>query len=193
MIKQLLDVNDTTPLPVMCERLGEALGLGRPAPMPVLLRAIEDPGFATDLITCRSAPAFLTVLFDDPRTRAYERETSVAEKSAPELAGKAAAALTRWARAGFSTVALEVLERRENACLSCPHLKDPQSLLQKMVPVGQVSNEVGSRLGRKICGECGCVATKKMRLPTEHCPSEHPVHAGLSRWGEPMVTPAGRS
>lgn len=188
MIQEFLDVSESTPLPVMRERLGEMLGLGRPVPMPVLLRAIDDPGFASDLITCRSSPDFLAALFDDRRTRAYARESSSVGTPPPAvLAGKAATALTRWAKAGFSTVDRDVLERRESACLNCPHLVEPQSLLQKMVPVGHISGEVGSRLGRKVCELCGCVATKKMRLPTEPCPGEHPVHAGLSRWGEPMA------
>ncbi len=188
MIQQLLQVSESTPVPEMRERLGEVLGIGRPVPLPVLLRAIDDPGFAADLITCRQSPAFLTALFDDRRTRAYGPAAETADVSPAQLAGKAALAFARWGKAGFSTVDTETLDRREQACLACPHLGDAQSMLQKLVPTGAVADRVGSRLGRKICTLCGCVATKKIRLPTEACPGEHPLRAGLTRWEEPART-----
>ena len=190
MIQRLLDVTESTPIPEMRARLGEVLGLGRPVPMAVLLRAIEDPGFAGDLITCRNSPEFLAALFDDRRTRAFAPAAEAAAASPVKLAGKAATALARWGKAGFSTVDAEALERRESACLTCPHLVEPQSALQKMVPVGARSGAVGSRLGRKVCELCGCIATRKVRLPTETCPGAHPVLAGLTRWREPA--PQGR-
>lgn len=187
MIQLLSDIGEATPMPEMQDRLGEVLGLGRAVPMPVLLRAIEDPGFASDLITCRNAPDFLAALFDDKRTRAYAPAAEKEAASPVRLAGKAASALARWGKAGFSTVDDETLERRESACLTCPHLTEPESLLQKMVPVGPVSGDLGSRLGRRTCNLCGCVATKKIRLPTESCPGGHPVRDGMTRWGEPMA------
>ncbi len=187
MIQQLLNVSETTPVTEMRARLGEVLGMKGPVPMPVLLRAINDPGFATDLITCRNAPNFLAALFDDRRTRAYEPVAEKTPMSSTKLASKAAAAMVRWGRAGFSTVDAETLERREGACLTCPHLTEPESMLQKMVPVAKVSNAVGSRLGRKTCALCGCVVTKKIRLPTENCPDAHPALADQTRWREPAV------
>jgi hypothetical protein len=193
MIQGLLDVDHNTPLPVMRAKLGGVLGLDGPVPMPVLLRALEDPGFASDLITCRSAPAFLAALFDDKRTRAYAPAAAAAETaptSTVALAGKAAQALARWARSGFSTVDADVLERRETACLGCPNLAEPDSLLQKMVPTDAASDRVGSRLGRKVCKLCGCVASKKIRLPTEACPGPHPARAGVTRWDEPIAASA---
>lgn len=186
MIQSLLDMDQTTPLPDMCAKLGDVLGLDGPAPMPVLLRAIDDPGFAGDLITCRGAPEFLAALFDDKRTLAYAPAAEAAPASAAALAGKAAMALARWGKAGFSTVDTDVLARREAACLACPNLGEPQTMLQKMVPTGAVSDRVGSRLGRKVCMLCGCVAGKKIRLPTEACPSQHPTRAGVTRWDEPI-------
>lgn len=185
MIQQLLDVTEKTPIPEMRERLGEVLGLDRPVPMPVLLRALDDPGFAGDLITCRRSPAFLTALFDDRRTRAYAPAAEAADVSPLKLAGKAATAFARWGKAGFSAVEPDVLERRETACLACPHLGEPQSMLQKLVPTVAKTDRVGSRLGGKVCTLCGCVASKKIRLPTEACPGEHPLRAGLNRWEEP--------
>ncbi|VWC97591.1 hypothetical protein BLA39750_02325 [Burkholderia lata] len=194
MIQSLLQMHDTTPLPEMCIRLGEVLGMDKPVPMPVLLRAIEDPGFAADLITSRGQPGFLTALFDDRRTRAYApSEPSAGTQSAVALAGKAAAAMLRWGKAGFSTVDAQTLERRESACLGCPNLRDPESGVQKMVLVGAVTDQVGRRLGGKVCGLCGCVVHKKIRLPTEACPDTHPVKSGLTRWDEPIPAEALQS
>ncbi len=190
MIQGLMDVDQNTPLPVMRAKLGDVLGLDGPVPMPVLLRALEDPSFANDLITCRGAPAFLAALFDDRRTRAYAPAAEAAPTSTVALAGKAAQALARWAKSGFSTVDADVLARREAACLACPNLGEPDSLLQKMVPTGAVSDRVGSRLGRKVCKLCGCTAGKKIRLPTEACPSPHPTRAGVTRWDEPIAASA---
>ena len=65
MIQALLNTTETTPLPEVCARLGQVLGLEKPVPQAVLLRAIDDPAFAADLITCRNAPGFLAALFDD--------------------------------------------------------------------------------------------------------------------------------
>ncbi|MBR8656553.1 hypothetical protein KDH83_24880 [Achromobacter sp. Marseille-Q0513] len=191
MIQSLLQMRDTTPMPEMCVRLGEVLGMDKPVPMPVLLRAIEDPGFAADLITSRGQPGFLAALFDDRRTRAYAPSALAADApSATALAGKAAAAMLRWGKAGFSTVDAETLERRESACLGCPNLADPASAVQKMVLVGAVTDKVGSRLGGKVCNLCGCVVHKKIRLPTEACPDTHPVKSGLTRWDEPIPAEA---
>ena len=127
MIQSLLQMRDTTPMPEMCVRLGEVLGMDKPVPMPVLLRD-RGPGFAADLITSRGQPGFLAALFDDRRTRAYAPSALAADApSATALAGKAAAAMLRWGKAGFSTVDSETLERRESACLGCPNLADPRA------------------------------------------------------------------
>ena len=132
----------------------------------------RGPGFAADLITSRGQPGFLAALFDDRRTRAYAPSALAADApSATALAGKAAAAMLRWGKAGFSTVDSETLERRESACLGCPNLADPASAVQKMVLVGAVTDKVGSRLGGKVCNLCGCVVHKKIRSPTEACPT----------------------
>jgi hypothetical protein len=192
VIQTLLGTSETTPLPQMCARLGEVLGLEKPVPLAVLLRAIDDPGFAADLITCRHTPGFLAALFDDRRTRAYAPAAAEKPASALALAAKAAAALTRWGRAGFSTVDDATLARRERACLACPNLSEPRSLVQTLVPTGRPDDRLGHRLGAKICTLCGCVAGKKIRLPTEACPDAHPVSAGVTRWGE-AAPPSARS
>lgn len=186
MIEGLLQMRETMPLQEMCARLGEVLGMEKPVPLAVLLRAIDDPTFAADLITCRNAPGFLAALFDQSRTRAYAQPEAT-RTSLQALAAKAASALIRWGKAGFSTVDQTILEQRESACLACPNLREPQAAVQKLVPTAVASDRVGSRLGNKICALCGCVAGPKIRLPTETCPDPHPVYANLTRWREPSV------
>lgn len=179
-------MRDTTSLPEMCGKLGEVLGMDKPVPMQVLLRAVDDPVFANDLITSRGAPGFLSALFDDRRTRAYTSAVEENQATSLALAGKAASALMRWGKAGFSTVDEAVLERRETACVNCPNLADPKNVLQKLLPSAETANKPGSRLGGSICSLCGCIAGKKIRLPTESCPDAHPVASGVTRWSEPL-------
>ncbi len=188
MIQQLLDLNGEETVPDLCARLGDVLGLDGPAPEAALRRACEDPAFAGDLLTCRGAPGFLQALLDAPATRAYERE-----RPAPgnrELVGRAAAAFVRWGRAGFSTVDEEALARREAACLACPHLREPASAVQRLVPARE-EDRLGARTGRRVCELCGCNVAKKMRLPSESCPGPHPTRAGVTRWGEPLPQAIG--
>ena len=190
------------------ERLGELLGLDAPAPAEVVRRALADPGFETDLITSRGAPGFLRALFDHPKTRAYALPaagtvppaagTVPPAAAAPgpaedprvangALVAKAAGAILRWGRAGFATVDEATLARREDACLACPFLTDPQAAVQRVGTRRSPGERVGSRTGGKVCGKCGCVVSRKMRMTTEACPDAHPDHAGLTRWGEPVA------
>lgn len=186
MIKELLDAKDSDSMPDLCLRLGKFLGLEKAVPVNVLMRAINDPPFANDLITCRNTPAFLGALFDDPITMSYEVCASES-KSNRDLIGKATTAFIKWGKAGFSTVDMETLERREDACLRCPHLTDPERTLQKLMFGKKRSEKVGSRTGKKVCELCGCAVSKKMRLPTESCPSQDPILVGMTRWHEPVA------
>lgn len=188
MIEKLLKATEDESLPQLCQRLGEFLELDGPAPPAALMRAVHDPSFAADLVTSRGAPGFLQALFDDPRTTAFAPAAEPAAAPAAsnrQLVGRAAEALVRWGRAGFSTVDQRTLERREDACLACPNLRDPQATVQRIVP-GRASDRVGSRTGRKVCGLCGCNVSRKIRLPSEACPGEHPTQSGMTRWGEPI-------
>ena len=65
------------------------------------------------------------------------------------------------------------------ACRACPHLVDPPAdrLLYKL--------STGSPVERKICDACGCVASRKARLPSEGCPKADPSDPARTRWGEP--------
>jgi hypothetical protein len=187
------------------QRLGEFLGLPGPAPEEVVRRALDDPSFETDLITARGVPGFLRALFDQPATRGYavlDAGPTVPDPAAPSpampspagsaaLIARAVGAVLRWGKAGFATVPIEDLRRREDACLACPHLSEPRAAVQKLVPAGPAGDRTGARTGRKVCGLCGCVVARKIRLVTESCPAEHPRRAGLSRWGEPAAGQAG--
>ncbi|HMJ33147.1 MAG TPA: hypothetical protein VK501_04445 [Baekduia sp.] len=179
-------------------RLGVALELDAPAPEEVFRRAVDDPAFAEDLLTCRGARGFLQALFEAPATRAYARvaegagdggETAAGaspEAGNRELVARAADAFVRWGRAGFSTVEEAVLARREAACLACPHLREPTATVQRLVP-GREADRLGARTGRRVCDLCGCTTSRKIRLPTESCPGRDPADASLTRWGEPVA------
>jgi hypothetical protein len=80
------------------------------------------------------------------------------------------------------------LQRRESACLACPHLSAPRRLVQKLAGLGSAAaDRTGARTGDRVCSECGCNVGKKMKLPTEACPVAHPTLPGLNRWGEPVA------
>lgn len=83
-----------------------------------------------------------------------------------------------WGKTGFAKVTDDVLKRREDACMVCPNLSSPSSLLHKII-----TSKKGNYFDRKICNQCGCNAGKKMRLVSESCPEED-NQTGLTRWGE---------
>lgn len=170
-----------------CQEFAQMLGLDEPVQPAVLVAALEDNTYAHNLITCRNHPAFLDrLLANPPQVSQPVVVATQVEHSNTALVGKAAQALLRWGKAGFSIVDDETLERRESACLACPNLIEPKKRLQKLMSSKSVSNTVGKRTGDKACNLCGCNAGKKMRLPSEACPAQHPTKAGLTRWGEPI-------
>ena len=186
MIQELIEIKDTDSIPEMCDRFGSWLGVEKPVPEPVLLRALDDSAFAGDLIACRDAPAFLEALFTDPRNQRYAPPPAAAAAGPAgnvALVGRAAQAFLRWGKAGFTTVDAATLERRENACLGCPHLSAPQTLVQKLAG-GEEGEALGKRTGKRVCVLCGCNVGKKIRLSSESCPDRHPVLHGLTRWAE---------
>jgi hypothetical protein len=187
MIQELLETKETDSFDDLCLRLGNFLGIGKPVPAKVLLRAVNDPPFASDLIISRNMPGFLQPLFDDPKTALYEESLLPVKKKTKtnsELLSKAAKAFIGWGKTGFSVVDESTLERRENACLSCPNLTDPEKTLQKLAASKLESGKIGRRTGAKVCTLCGCNISKKIRLPGEACPDNHPALAGMNRWGE---------
>ncbi|MFQ1702414.1 hypothetical protein ACJ5NV_17655 [Loktanella agnita] len=192
MISELAENADDLSVFEMRAQLGDILGAEEPVPECVLLRALDDDVFAGNLMTCKDAPGFLKPLFEAPDTLAYAPTALAAKKggqySQMDLASKAATALARWAGTGFKRVEPEQMDQREQACLSCPFLEAPTSLLQKAAgSLIRVRDETGYRLGKRTCASCGCVTMSKIRLPEENCPEPHPITPGVSRWGEPLV------
>ncbi len=189
------------PIEVSCRKFGEFLGLNTPVSPEVLLGAIADPLYAHHLMVSRSTPVFLEHLLTHPpapkgtgQTLPGSTVSSVAEPEAAavgeqqhaelsnaELLKKAATAVWRWSRTGFSEVDDETYKRRLAACAACEHIQDPPSkLLYRLATTSAVD--------RKICGMCGCVVTRKAKIPSERCPAAHVSDPSLNRWGEPMAT-----
>jgi hypothetical protein len=174
-------------------RFARFLGLDEPLPETIVHRALADRPFLHNLIICRGSPSFLEVLFADPRNATFRapaappdepeaapREaTPAVEKSNAQLIAGAAKALARWGAAGLVRAEPEVFERRWSACQACDLLvAPPDRLIYKVFSLGSKSDP-------RVCSACGCVAQRKARVPTEHCPRPDPEDASQSRWGEP--------
>jgi hypothetical protein len=193
VIQQLADLTGDESWDELREHVGHALGLDRPVPGGVLRRAMVDSEFAHRLLVSRGSPGFLAALIDEPKNQAYElpgfppdrldrTDGTVPGEATPrsngELARRAAKALIGWGRAGFTQVDDQTYERRLDACRACPHLVQPP---QKLV------YRIGGRGAEdpRICDLCGCVVTRKARLPREQCPGADPADPARTRWGEP--------
>ncbi|KVK96222.1 hypothetical protein [Burkholderia ubonensis] len=186
MINQLIDIKDTDTLDDLRNRLANAIGWPEPVPVGAFHRAVSDPSYAAALITSRNMTGFLEPLLHDPRNAAYDTTSKVANFTNTQLVARAAEAMVRWGKAGFSVADDETINRREAACVACPHLGEPNKTLQKLLPARPIRDETGHRTGNKVCTLCGCQVSKKVRLPTENCPGAHPTRPGLSRWLEPL-------
>ncbi|WP_341277702.1 hypothetical protein [Paenibacillus sp. FSL H8-0537] len=198
-----------------CEQFGIILGLKGPVSEKVLFAAVHDPSYAHNLLSARRSEMFLTHLLNNPpivemgegeevlgspgvsgttgasdASLSHATEVSTftggpaAAHSNTDLAKKAGQALWKWARAGFATVEDDIFRKRMNACMTCPHIQNkPDKLLYNALS-GTTSATVDA--AEKICGKCGCVLSKKTKLPTESCPDDHPDLVGMTRWGEPI-------
>jgi hypothetical protein len=164
-----------------CRQFGNILGLDEAVPEKVFLAALQNETYARNLLLSKDSPEMLAQLMENP---AMPR-TGGKEYSNLELIGKAAGALLRWGKTGFTKAGKEVIGRREEACLACPHLRDPKGLLQNLVPSAGLTEESGYRTGKKVCGLCGCNVSNKIRMTSESCPERHPEDNSMTRWGEP--------
>lgn len=160
--------------------LGRILGLDKPVEEKVLLATLGNETYAQNLLTCQDDSKFLDHLLKNPPVVKSEQISN------SELIKSGSRALINWGKTGFSIVGLEVLERRENACLSCPNLRNPAKTLQKVMASKKSSDQIGKRVLNGVCRLCGCNATMKIRLPSENCPDRHPEKPGLTRWGDPF-------
>ncbi|MGN6373512.1 MAG: hypothetical protein ACTHM1_11085 [Solirubrobacteraceae bacterium] len=154
-----------------CARFGEMLGLSGPVSERVLAAATQDKVYARNLLATRGAPELMEHLLENP--------PAVAEDpSALVLAGRAAKALGRFARTGFSLMDEEGYSKRLAACAACPHQIEAKShaTLYRMAAKEERP---------KVCDLCGCMVAKKARLRSERCPGEDPERPGFNRWGQP--------
>ncbi len=135
--------------------------------------------FINGVITNHNA-AFDTKSNDDNTDAKEKGHTNI------ELIKSAAKAFVKWNKIGFSKIDQSVLEKREDACLSCPNLQNAEKLLQKLMGNHLNETKIGFRTGGKVCKMCGCVISRKIALPSESCPDRHPVLNNVTRWNEPF-------
>ncbi len=167
-----------------CAKFGELLDLGKPVSAKVMWSAIHDESYARDLVINKRRPFYLKRLLENP-PEVQSRHKPEHHHTNRELITSAASALIRWSKSGFTKVDAKILETRENACLSCPNMVDPERFIQKIIPSKTISNKIGERTGNHICDLCGCHIGKKIQLISESCPDKHPVKEGYTRWNEP--------
>jgi hypothetical protein len=140
---------------------------------------LADDKFAFYLIMAKDNPELKEQLLHDPRNKEYEEKTETKEFTNRELFAKASGALVKWAKAGFTEVDKLVYNKRIAACAVCPHLRKPSAKA-----VYLVSKLAGGK--QAVCGLCGCVASRKAKLPSETCPAKDPLNPEINRWGEPI-------
>jgi hypothetical protein len=178
-------INDEDTFEDQCKKFGELLRLGKPVTAEVLISALHNEDYAKNLIANKRSVLILRKLLSSP-PEVKSNHKPEHHFSTGELIANAAIAMIRWSKAGFTKVDLETLERRENACLSCPNLVDPEKLIQKIIAIPTVSNEIGERTGNHVCDLCGCHIKKKIKVISEVCPDKHPDKEGFTRWDEPI-------
>ena len=162
-------------------RLGEMLNLEEPVSEAVARLAIEDPLYAHHLMVSRDNLDFLLALLSRPEQGRAGGEAPGALTTNALLA-RAAKALWRWSKAGFTKLDDATYRARLDACLACPHLVEPPDRL-----VYRVAATAGAGMDGRVCGKCGCLAARKARLPSESCPDRQPGNPHVTRWGEPIA------
>lgn len=163
---------------------GRLLEIDRPVTKEVLFGALQNAEYARNLLIARPSPRHLDYLLANPP--AVDQLEAAASPATAALAKSAAAAMVRWARTGFSVVDDVTLQRREDACLACPHLAAPERTAQRLVASKRSEGQVGRRAGGFVCDRCGCDVSRKIRLTSEACPDRDPDAPDRTRWGEPV-------
>lgn len=163
-----------------CAEFGALLGLNGPVAPEVFAKAVYDPEYARNLIMCRETPVFRDFLLDQARGWTPPAD-DVATHGSLELAAKAAQSFWAWTKSGFTLLDETAYAERFNTCLACPNLMTPPDrLIYRIAGAGADADR------RRICGLCGCVASRKARLPHERCPDPDPQRPGLNRWGQTL-------
>jgi hypothetical protein len=185
MVEEHSIIEVTDSLSDLCSKFGKLLGKEEPVDASVLIHAINEPGYGINLVTYKNTPDSLNKLLHDPANKQYETTVEQTKSiSNIELIKKAATSFILWSKIGFLVVSNEILEKREDACLRCPHLTDPYKTLQKMIPSKKLTSNIGERIGKKVCGVCGCNLQNKLRLSSESCPQKNPEKENVTRWDE---------
>jgi hypothetical protein len=185
MTEELLKIEEQDSLFELCNKFSKLLGKEKPVDASILLHAINEPGYGVNLISSKNSPETLQKLLDDPINKLYEVTIEQTKSiSNIDLIKKAGMAFIQWRKIGFSIVSIEILEKRENACLQCPHISEPFKTLQKIIPSKITTGNIGERTGKKVCGVCGCNLQNKIRWKSETCPQKHPEKENRTRWDE---------
>jgi hypothetical protein len=104
--------------------------------------------------------------------------TTAEEPTNLQLAGRLGKSMLNWGRTGFTTVTDELYAKRLAACAGCDQLREaPDRLAYK------VSLKKGE--DKRTCAACGCVVSRKAKLPKDTCPLQDPENPVMNRWGEP--------
>lgn len=179
MIGTIEEVVQASSWDEMREKLGEYLGLPQAVSSAVLQRALHDDKFAYYLVTWRHRLDMVQLLLNDKKNQQYEQKQEREEKSSTELVVKASGALLKWGKSGFAKLDEEVYERRWSACNSCEYLVEPPDQIVYKITIGKKTD-------KRVCSACGCVASRKAKLPTERCPVTDPLDASVNKWGQPI-------
>lgn len=189
MMKIEEEINGSATLADKCVELGILLGLNNPVSEDVLLASLDDPTYAQNLLISRGSESFMRHLLNNPPKKIVA-ELQSQQYSNAELISRAGKSLLKWGLSGFTMVPFEQLHKREDACLKCSNLLEPQKMLQKITASSVPTDEIGHRTGNKICLACGCVIKNKIRLATDTCPVEAAGTPGINRWGEAFILAA---
>lgn len=168
--------------------LAASIGVTVTVPAEALAAALADESYYNLLFLHRESPEELEWLLANP-PREGAPVPGVPPRSSSAMIRSAVGAYWRWGRAGFPQVALEVIERRENACLACPNFAEPTHALQKVATLGWSAELIGRRTVGRVCSLCSCGIARKIRLPSAACPAADPASPGLTRWGDPVAAP----
>ena len=170
--------------------LGDVLGIGRPVSAAVAAAIVTHQGYARYLMAAQGNLPVLEHLMASPPPsgRSAVRFATVVPDTGAESTRSAAAllmdasrSLLRWAGTAFQPVDDDIYERRLAACARCEHFVEPPDRLVYTIVTA------GDRMA-KVCALCGCVTSRKARMPHESCPAIDPYDPALTRWGEPAAS-----
>lgn len=167
-----------TDLDYACRALAKKLGLDRPVPVSLFLRAANEPEFRDRLFAHAHDLPGLEPLLAMAGKDGEPADHGARQPSTSQLVGAALKAFWSWAGTGFGIVPGDIYRRRISACRACPFY-------------GQRSHSTAYAIASlwaddtRVCSLCGCVMSAKARLPKQSCPSRDPEDPARSRWGEP--------